>query len=222
MSSSRPALGAFRWQVTAAGWRWLMLSSLVVATNACWGKTDDAKTDGLETGAPGTEPAQIGASTNPPTLTSASPVSTSSSSARFRVCSNPTPLGGGWERCASGLIHRAQAGACAAAPHVAGSDAGLSGCVVDSDCFPFEVCLCGSGPVGTCTTSACITDADCEGDALCANFDARPGCNEQRFFCQSPQDQCATAADCGENQECTLNQYSPDTARYCSDYVCAN
>lgn len=44
----------------------------------------------------------------------------------LHACVDPVPIGGGWERCANGVTHRAQLGECASSlPRPPGSDPAL-------------------------------------------------------------------------------------------------
>jgi hypothetical protein len=80
----------------------------------------------------------------------------------------------------------------------------VAGCQADADCGAGQVCLCegnaeSRSPTGRCVKAACQRDADCaSGPCLATPTSALT--NEQyaslAFACQSPQDECATDADC--------------------------
>lgn len=69
-------------------------------------------------------------------------------------------------------------------------------CGSDADCEAGATCRCsGDGP-GRCTYGdTCETDADCETGYHCAS--TSEGCGNTPFTCQSAQDKCFSAADCG-------------------------
>lgn len=102
----------------------------------------------------------------------------------------------GFERCANGSIHRAEAVACAA-PMVAGTCAVAGGgCETDADCQdkPFGACVdntCGPAPTCGCEYG-CETDADCLAGQVCLcgieGLNDRPRCVNSG---------CASDADCG-------------------------
>ena len=225
--------GGFEWRVPTGRWRWLLLSSL--AAVACRDEPEQSPERGGQLGA--------------------------AALAALHACTDPVPIGGGWERCANGVTHRAAIGQCTSSlPRAQGDpallhvlqiyplpDAGTAtdggvlprneyvqcrgdsdcvahlhghceaggpdfpastfcdyGCVTDSDCAPQQVCLCGSGPVGTCVASPCRTDADCGGAGMCASA-AEGTCGASAFACQTPQDQCASASDCAADQGCDVH-----------------
>jgi hypothetical protein len=176
-------------------------------------------------------PLGCGADTSDPTASASS----------LSPCTNSQDVGGGFERCAEGWLHRARVEVCESsvprpdpvmptpnAPPLPGytgcaSDADCAalsygfcapfsaglpprifltcqeGCVTDSDCAESQLCLCGS-PVGTCVTATCRSDAEC-GEGRCAASTVSGGCSfdSVRFDCQTPDDECASDADCGGN-----------------------
>ena len=264
MSGNRTDLSTFEWRVGAGHWRWLILASLGVAANACWGQSDEPQRD-PQPDPDGSKLTSAGGSAGGSSVASA---------AKFHVCNNPVPLDGGWERCANGLVHRPVVGECRSQlpraqgidpaviqrgypGYVAGSAMGGSpsfdrptcehdsdctdqpyghcepggaeqtaviceyGCIVDSDCHDGYVCQCDGGPIGSCVPSSCSTDADCAGDALCAGYTDYPGCDFPAVACQTSRDTCATRADCGERQECTMDRNSLDPAWHCADRTCS-
>jgi hypothetical protein len=88
------------------------------------------------------------------------------------------------------------------------------GCVTDADCGAGSVCMCGD-PVGHCVTASCSSTADCEGGS-CSEYITLPGCGGAAFACQTPDDECASDADCAENQQCTRD----GEKRICEDISC--
>jgi hypothetical protein len=85
------------------------------------------------------------------------------------------------------------------------------GCASDADCTVDQVCLCGA-LVGTCVPATCKTDADCA-EGFCADYDTvcdyRAG-----MACQTSEDQCFSAAECG--RACQLQ----GTYRACATAIC--
>jgi hypothetical protein len=81
-----------------------------------------------------------------------------------------------------------------------------SGCTVDQDCGPGFLCACGdaqSPTGGVCQPSSCATNADCEPGYACASYSgqcdggfATPAGLPFDLACQTPQDECASDADC--------------------------
>jgi len=73
-------------------------------------------------------------------------------------------------------------------------------CTSDADCDDGFVCECADDR-GTCRESNCAADADC-GEGYCALHP--PGCGVPGFACQTPEDECRVAADCGgTTYDCT-------------------
>jgi len=86
-------------------------------------------------------------------------------------------------------------------------------CSVDADCGTGQVCACEQGllyqgvsvPIGRCFQAGCTADADCAPGALCISPTYNDGCGVYLtgFNCQSPDDECASTADCGGgNAQC--------------------
>lgn len=70
------------------------------------------------------------------------------------------------------------------------------GCQTNTDCGNGFICECGD-PVGHCIPATCQTDDDCPGEALCAVWFSAYICDVSEYFsCQTPEDECNTAADC--------------------------
>ncbi len=80
------------------------------------------------------------------------------------------------------------------------------GCVSDDDCGADQFCRCGPD-IGTCVTAECRSAADCGDGMLCSQwFDYFGiGCDEPPLFaCQTPDDACASDADCGDSDSCAV------------------
>jgi hypothetical protein len=95
---------------------------------------------------------------------------------------------------------------CTAAPHGhcevgQGGPYCTYGCLTDVDCSDSQVCLC-DPYIGECIAAECSVDADCGGSSLCGSYEYEPSCGGIRFGCQTPEDQCAGNADCGEYGFC--------------------
>lgn len=120
-------------------------------------------------------------------------------------CEAPlTDLGGGWEKCSNGLIHRRALGTCASSVPRAdtlftgsyySADAGYPYCLLDSDCTdqPYGHCERALYPPTACRYG-CVTNADCDPGSACL-------CNDPVGYC-FPAD-CATDADCGAGFLCS-------------------
>ncbi|MGK3961732.1 ferritin-like domain-containing protein [Sorangium sp. So ce118] len=88
------------------------------------------------------------------------------------------------------------------------------GCTTDADCGAGQICLCGD-PVGECVLAQCTSDDDC-GRLLCSSYVLNPGCGGTGFACQTPEDECASDADCAGDQQCSL-----ETGRHtCTEPIC--
>jgi len=76
----------------------------------------------------------------------------------------------------------------------------LYGCVQDADCGPGAFCECGD-PVGHCVAAGCRSDADCEGELLCAALVDVDACSREHvsYACQAAADECDSDADCPES-----------------------
>jgi hypothetical protein len=102
----------------------------------------------------------------------------------------------GFVRCASGMVHRVAAVACAQVPGDCAEP--LEGdCQVDADCpGPFGACVadsvCGEKSPGCSCASGCAQDSDCPEGQVC--LCAAPGLAE-RSFCVPAG--CTSDADCG-------------------------
>ena len=97
------------WQADVARFRWLLLGAIGVAAGACGGQTGDAPADVLGPGL-GSSRSSGGAATSADAPSPGDdPVTPNSPLA----CSQPVEdLGGGWERCSNGIVHRVAVGEC--------------------------------------------------------------------------------------------------------------
>ncbi len=176
----------FEWRASAGRWRWLILGALGAAPNACGGRADAVGTD--SSGADPQGPV-------PPGGTSPQPESHTSASG----CAGAVALGGGWQRCENGLIHRPIAGACTSIvprpePTVVPSGYEISEahlqCREDGDCrdAPHGHCEWSAGDVfGSYCEYGCTVDSDCSGGQVCLCGAAVGACVSAR---------CSTDADC--------------------------
>ena len=122
-----------------------------------------------------------------------------------RACVEATPLGGGWQKCANGQVHRAAvAGQCASSvpraeglspSQLAANPAGLT-CQNDSDCTQqaYGHCEVLPGFGGSACVYGCVTDAECRAGSICV-------CGDPVGTCLSSQ--CTTDADCKLGLMCT-------------------
>jgi hypothetical protein len=229
MSHGHSDLCVLRWRVASGPWRWLLLGTLGASANGCGAKAEKEPSDvrhqstsqpgagsggGMASSAGYGGSAGSGGSTAPTT--------------RHDDCAAPTSLGGGWERCDSGLIHRAAvSGQCAsrlprAEPidpaviaalypdYVASADAGAPGpldpqCLSDADCTqaPHGHCIAGNygdGATGVFCSYGCTSDADCGENSVCV-------CGEEIGQCYSSG--CSTDADCSGKAMCASYESTP-------------
>lgn len=238
-------------RVSLGSWRWLLLSGLGCGgLQACGGTTD-----GMEPSTGGVPGATGGGTTNGAGGTTSSSGGTTSaggtggSVSQPRRCENPTDLGGNWERCDDGSVHRPEPGTCpnllpTEPPEPQGdfdqceSDADCTdapfgycvansggeqlpanvcqyGCETDSDCGDGRICLCGD-PIGSCVEATCTSDAECGGELRCTDYVVSPGCGGMAFACETPEDECATNADCSDG-ECSYD----GSKHVCQPVTCA-
>jgi hypothetical protein len=74
--------------------------------------------------------------------------------------------------------------------------------------------------IGTCQSSnGCASDQDCDGGALCTQYDSCPGVPVRDFTCQTAADECETNADCTDPQQqfCSIE----GDHRACVGFRCA-
>ena len=132
------AQGSFEWRVQTGRWRWVILGALGMTPSGCGGRTNggDGETSGVNvegkggtssgTSSPETATggdAGFSSSGGSATVGSAgaggadgSSAGTGGSAATTTAsrCEPPlTDLGGGWERCGNGMVHRPELGSCA-------------------------------------------------------------------------------------------------------------
>lgn len=144
-------------------------------------------------------------------------------------CASPEPWSSNAVLCASGLIHRPAATACAlpardsAGLGAAGADglagaAGASsdGCATDADCSATQYCVAEPTPSCAGTMNTCIqpcqTDADCGANALCLceSYVKATGATVSMGTCVASN--CHVDADCGYDFMCYA-----DPTRVCGD-----
>jgi hypothetical protein len=131
-------------------------------------------------------------------------------------CEDPQALVGGFVRCASGLLHRAEAGNCPTsvprAEPVIDNAGGAPGECYDADCahlgphgfcseYPYCEDSISSSGVGC--YAGCMTDADCEAGqlCLCGSLFERRGPEIPVGLCVEAT--CRTDADCRDGFLCT-------------------
>jgi hypothetical protein len=218
----------FQWRASTGRWRWLLLGTLGAAATSCWAQVETVEPEGLGLGTTHTPTSSPGTGTG--TTSGTTPQAPGSD------CLNPSPLGGGWERCENGLIHRAeQSGACSySVPRAepipqdalrrvypewdpSASELPYPGaCLQDSDCTARPLGHCelggGGGIAGTYCEYGCEVDADCGDGMVCL-------CGEPAGRCVTSR--CSTDADCAEGlcanflayPGCPSEQFACQTAR---------
>jgi hypothetical protein len=132
------------------------------------------------------------------------------------------PDAGGTCRSTSPAVHRPTASICPSHETDAGADSGLPGCMppydaclADSDCGATGVCDCESPRCtepfaiagNVCVPGNCRVDSDCAcgfcaGDTSCGGRDG--------YYCTTPQDGCATDADCQNGESPMQCKWSTD------------
>jgi hypothetical protein len=191
----------FEWRAQPGRWRWLILGALGVAPVACDDRNGATETDTSEVDLQGNGGSAGNASM--PASGGSGPTTTPS------ACEPPlTDLGGGWERCGNGMIHRQALGSCTSSVpradwvarvsgDASGADAGLSGeCHYDSDCTerPYGHCEWGIDIGGTYCAYGCVTNADCNPGYACV-------CGNPVGACAAAT--CSTDAECGDGFLCS-------------------
>jgi hypothetical protein len=165
-------------------------------------------------------------------------------------CVDPTPLvegqDTGYQRCASGALHRLAANTCGNKLPRDGvtCPADVGGCTSDAECTdaPNGMCHqggfdggcscsygcttdseCGDGQIcvcgefiGHCAEATCKTDSDCDG-GLCTTWVTEPGCGGIAFACSTTADECGGDGDCPQGEQCTME----GGHRVCVDPQCA-
>lgn len=109
-----------------------------------------------------------------------------------------------------------------------------SSCETDADCPSGQICSCDASyfvsaatnlPVtlGLCTPATCVTDADCAPGLLCiaTTWNACGHESARDFHCQSADNECSGAGDCGTEVGTEFTCYPNDEGRYiCLSGVC--
>ena len=153
-------------------------------------------------------------------------------------CTNPVPRphGGGYLQCSDGSLRRASSAACdSALPRPAAdtpivfdectSDTDCTasahgfcaygackyGCVTDAECASDQACYC-EDFIGFCIPANCRSDADCPADFPCTAFQAPGFTAAGGLWCQSPEDECITDAQCNSLNPRVSCQEAEDVA----------
>jgi len=212
-----PAPTGFEWRVQTGRWRWIILGALGVA--GCGGRSSGPDAEGSEAGLQGAAAGSAsvpevgaGGDSGGPTFYGnggAQTVGTGSggSASTATPCEAPfTDLGGGWEQCGNGMVHRAALGSCTPSPlprpdaprsyHDTGVDAGYYGeCRRDTDCTAKRYGHCEPGyDIDTYCAYGCVSNADCDPGYSCF-------CGEPFGACRPAS--CTTDADCGDGLLCS-------------------
>lgn len=236
-------------QSASGALRWLILASLgCVAPSACGGRSLVSDLEGSPTGegdettggaggrsgAVGSSTGRGGGATTPPSGSSGaagtqgSPVVAPGRPTRVRACEQPVALGGGFESCSNGVVHRPESGVCPSdLPRPARFDEPtlrelvvalnattpeqreqMLPCLEDSDCVGAahghcELVYTGAfNPLSALTRCdyGCTTDADCGDQMVCK-------CGSPIGVCQSAA--CQTDGDCRGGLRCTEYEPSP-------------
>jgi hypothetical protein len=212
----------FEWRVQTGRWRWVILGALGMAPLGCGGRTNrlDGESSGgtPTTGGSGGSPSSGGSTMAGIGGAGVAGMSTGGSAPTTHPseCEPPlTDLGGGWEKCSNGMLHRHELGSCASSvprpdltmdPHPepnVNSDAGVRGeCRSDSDCTekPYGHCEWGPYTGATYCDYGCVTNADCDPGHTCL-------CGEPVGACRVAS--CATDAECGSGFLCSDYSYDP-------------
>ena len=114
-------------------------------------------------------------------------------------CQDPVALGGGWERCKNGLVHRPTPGKCVYTPRTTGLPTGgpADQCTKDSQCtaMPNGYCTYVSrntaAPNSNVCAYGCLTDADCDAGNVC-----QCGASAGAGVCGHTVPTCKSDADC--------------------------
>jgi hypothetical protein len=210
------------WRADIEPWRWLILGSLGALASHCGGRA--GADDDLElpfgggsggaaaTGGRGGSGAMGGLTRYGGTNANCGAGAAAKFATPWTGCSEPTTsLGGGWERCANGLIHRFERGVCPSplprpsgavdagvdAGAATGSDAGSASgaapydgsCQSDSDCTrqAYGHCETAPGAFGAYCQYGCVRDSECAPGFAC--------------LCGDPVGQCVPA-DCTVDSQC--------------------
>ena len=230
MSGTARPDSTLSWRTPTGRWRWLILGALGVAPYACGGRTDaagelegepDPRGNG-QGSSPGTPIPTTGGTGGNAGVSGSGGIGGTSGTAGTSgaggtvgtrsTCEPPiTVLGGGWERCANGMLHRSSVGACESAlprPERVREpngnpvpDAGVNGysiysCHEDAECdaAPHGHCEIDPYQGGTYCHYGCITDSDCTPGYVCTCGDAIGECVAAT---------CSTDAECGRGLLCS-------------------
>lgn len=201
----RPGSG-FDWRVQTGTWRWLILGALGAVPLGCGGRTSSLGSDSTGTNLEGGAGGGGGSGTTAPTTpapyggtssggvagTGMSEGGTGGGTHPLDGTSRCEPpfedLGGGWQRCSSGMIHRTSLGSCTSrlprAERVAARptdyDAGYQGqCEYDADCTaaPYGHCELSDYDNTTYCDYGCLTNADCDPGYACLCGDPVGSCH---------------------------------------------
>jgi hypothetical protein len=225
----------FEWRATLGPWRWLILGTLGVAPSACAGRSSGSDADPdtanlqREAGRGGTAAASSSAAgqgsisgtgsvnaAGTAGFVTGTAGTASGGSAGVDVstaCVLESTLGGGWERCTNGMVHRREIGTCSSnlpradrilqqnLGYPPGVDAGIPfACSSDSDCTQAEHGHCEWGDIGPHCEYGCLVDADCNAGYVCV---CGPNIGQCAFA------ECGTDADCGASSLCGSYEYNP-------------
>jgi hypothetical protein len=183
----------FEWRADTDRWRWIILGALGVA--GCAGDAAE-HLQGASAG-----------SSSIPLSGAGGDDGTAQAETTAAPCEAPlTDLGGGWEQCSNGIIHRLEIGSCTSKlpraeatknPTFGGLDASYLGpCNYDTDCVEQPYGHCEWSPYETATYCdyGCLTNADCPAGTACV-------CGDPIGTCRAAT--CATDGDCGSGLLCS-------------------
>ena len=212
-----PVPSGFEWRAQTGRWRWIILGALGVV--GCGGRSSDDDREGSATSRQGATAGSgsipelgVGGDSGNPTFQGNGGARTTTTgsggtASTATSCEPPfTDLGGGWEQCGNGMVHRTALGSCTPSPlprtdapriyHDGTADAGFFGeCRTDTDCTAKPYGHCEPGfDIDTYCAYGCVTDADCDPGYAC--------------FCGDPFGSClpafcTTDADCGTGLLCS-------------------
>jgi hypothetical protein len=185
-------------RVSTDGFRLAVLAAIgSLGAAACGGSTrtdgDPIGTGGASGGMPASSGGHAAGGSGP------SNGGTAADEERFTTCKNPTPLGGGYERCESGVVHRASSGICNSFidPNaVVNPMLGMGECTKNSDCTARPHGYCNTpgypGAISACAYG-CVNDSECAKGSICL-------CNSLIGTCVEAT--CAKDSDCEDHLLC--------------------